>query len=210
MPLSRGNAPGGVPSGTISPDERDRVLDAARVCCERWGISKVTVDDIATQAGISRATLYRLFPGGREVLFEAMRRRNIAEFFAELDSHLAGADSLEDLVVAIVTHATRQLRSNVHLQLMLASEPGAVASSLGVESMPIIITTAAAMFGPRLGRFLPAEEVHEMAEWLSRLVVSYFLAPSLHVDLGDPDAVVPFVRRFVLPAFHFSDLSASS
>ena len=36
---------------------RDRVLDAAKTCCERWGIAKVTVDDIATEAGVSRATL---------------------------------------------------------------------------------------------------------------------------------------------------------
>ena len=53
----------------------DRVLDAATRCCDRWGMAKVTVDDIAAEAGISRATLYRLFPGGKEVLYEALRRR---------------------------------------------------------------------------------------------------------------------------------------
>ena len=52
-----------------------RVLDAALDCCERWGRSKTTVDDIATEAGISRATLYRMFPGGRDNLFEALRQQ---------------------------------------------------------------------------------------------------------------------------------------
>src|SRR5436305_275026 len=87
----------------------ERILDAARVCCERWGINKVTVDDIATEAKISRATLYRLFPGGRDVLFEKLRERDIRDFLIELDANLAGATTYEDLVVGIVSHATRQL-----------------------------------------------------------------------------------------------------
>ena len=57
-----------VPSGPAVSSE-DRVLDAAKRCCERWGMAKVTVDDIAAEAGISRATLYRLFPGAKEVLY---------------------------------------------------------------------------------------------------------------------------------------------
>lgn len=178
-----------------------RVLDAARVCCERWGISKVTVDDIAAQAGISRATLYRLFPGGRDVLFAALRERDITEFLVELDARVADADSLETFVVAVLVHATRQLRGDFHLQLMLASEPGEVALELGVESMPNIIRLAAAWIGPRLAPFLDARLVVELAEWVSRVVVSYFLAPSALVDLTDEAQATAFVRRFVIPAF---------
>ncbi|MGZ4701347.1 MAG: TetR/AcrR family transcriptional regulator, partial [Ilumatobacteraceae bacterium] len=37
-----------------------RVLDAAKSCCERWGLAKVTIEDIANSAGVSRATLYRM------------------------------------------------------------------------------------------------------------------------------------------------------
>ena len=53
-------------------------------CCERWGLDKVTIDDIAHDSGVSRATLYRLFPGGKDVLFEALRVRELEEFFAVL------------------------------------------------------------------------------------------------------------------------------
>ena len=178
-----------------------RVLDAARMCCERWGISKVTVDDIAAQAKISRATLYRLFPGGRDTLFAALQERDIREFLCELDAHLAGASSFEELVVGIVSHATRQLRADVHLQLMLASEPGEVARELGVDSMPNIICLATTMIGPRLAPYVDSAGSVELAEWLSRVVVSYFLAPSALLDLADPAQAARFVRRFVLPAF---------
>jgi len=185
----------------LATSVEDRILDAARICCERWGIAKVTVDDIAAEAGVSRATLYRLFPGGREVLFDAARNREIRTFLIELDAHLAGAATLDELVVRIVTHAMVQLRDDVHLQLMMASEPGEVAKNLGVDDMPRIIDLAAAMIGPRLSQYLDPAASAELAEVLSRLVVSYFLAPSKRVDLGDPAQAAPFVRRFILPAF---------
>jgi AcrR family transcriptional regulator len=178
-----------------------RVLDAAKRCCERWGMLKVTVDDIAVEAGISRATLYRLFPGGRDVLFDALRRRETSEFFDELESHVDQADSLEDFVVRVVVESTRQLRADEHLQVMLASEPGSVAASLSFEGLPIIFQTASAYLSPRVAAWIGEERSAELAELLSRLVVTYFLVPSRYVDLGDPESANRFVRSFVLPAF---------
>ena len=51
----------------------DRVLLAVRDCCERYGTAKVTIDDVARVAKVSRATIYRMFPGGKDVLFDALR-----------------------------------------------------------------------------------------------------------------------------------------
>ena len=76
-----------------------RVLDAAKLCCERWGLAKVTIEDIANEAGVSRATLYRMFPGGKDILFEALRVRELEDFFTRLSAHLEGAVDFEDLLV---------------------------------------------------------------------------------------------------------------
>lgn len=179
----------------------DRILDAARSCCIRWGIQKVTIDDIAAEAGVSRATIYRSFPGGRDVLFGAMREQRIRRFLSELDLHLADAEDLDTLVAAVISHAIGQLRGDTQLHLMMASSPGEVARSLGVESMPRIIELTTAVLGPRLLRFIDGDRAAELAEWVSRVVVSYFLAPSNLVDLGDPVAALAFARRFVTPAF---------
>jgi AcrR family transcriptional regulator len=189
-----------VPAG--HPDTAEhRVLDAAKRCCERWGMAKVTVDDIAVEAGISRATLYRLFPGGKDVLYEALRRRDSAEFFTELEAHVDRADSLGDLLVRIVVEATRQLRADEHLQVMLASRPGEVAMSLSFEGLPVIFETATAYLGPLVARWIGEDRAAELAELLSRLVLSYFLTPSRFVDLGEPESANRFIVNHVLPAF---------
>ena len=179
-----------------------RVLDAAKRCCERWGMDRVTVDDIATEAGISRATLYRLFPGGKDVLYEALRARDTQDFFAELDAHVAAADDLEELIVSVLVEATRGLRADEHLQIMLASQPGAVLHSMSVEDMPRIIEAATAYLTPQVVSFIGPDDAAELAEWLTRLVLSFFFGPSARYDLGDPLSARAFARRYVLPAFH--------
>ena len=187
-------------SSTPTSVER-RVLAAAKTCCERWGIEKVTIDDIATEAGVSRATLYRLFPGGKDVLFEALRVRELEDFFVLLTGQVDGAVDLEDLLVRAVVAATHELRDDQHLAIMMASEPGDTLAQLTVEGLPRIMRVATIFLVPMVDPFLPRRESARLVELLSRLVISYFLAPSDHVDLGDADSARPFINTFILPAF---------
>ena len=180
------------------------MLEAVKACCERWGIDKVNVDDIARRSGVSRATLYRIFPGGRDVIFEAHRVYELDRFFTTLLGHIEGATSLEELLVSTVTCATRELRNDDHLALMLASEPGAVLGELTVEGLPRIIRIASLFLCPLVEAYLPKPEATRLVELLSRLVISYFLAPSEHVDLGDPESARRFLRTYILPAFEAS------
>jgi AcrR family transcriptional regulator len=186
--------------------DRDRVLDAAKRCCERWGIAKVTVDDIAAESGVSRATLYRLFPGGRDVLYEALRVRETEEFMATLTEHVAGATTFEDVVVRGVVGATRMLQTDEHIKLMLASEPGEVLTDLTVAGLPRIFRVATVFLTPFFAPYIGREQSARLAEWLARVVLSYFLAPSRYVDLADEASATEFVRSFVLPAFEPSSI----
>lgn len=194
-----------VTSGLSGPTDaraaEQRVLDAAKSCCERWGIAKVTIDDIATASGVSRATLYRMFPGGKDVLFDALRVRELEDFFGRLSAHLVGADTFDDLLVRTVVSATRELRDDDHLAAMLASEPGEVLSTLTLAGLPRIIRMATVFLVPRVEVYLPRPAAVRLVDVLSRLVISYFLAPSDDVDLGDPESAASFLRLAVLPSF---------
>jgi AcrR family transcriptional regulator len=177
------------------------LLDAAKRCCEKWGLTKVTIDDIATEAGVSRATLYRLFPGGKDVLFDALRVRDTEDFLTRLRAYVVTADGFEDLLVRCVVQATVELRADDHLALMLSSEPGEVANELSVAGLPRIIRIASVFLVPLVEQHLPRREAARLVELLARLVISYFLAPSDFVDLGDHASAEQFIRAFVLPAF---------
>lgn len=173
------------------------MLDAVKSCCERFGMAKVTVDDIADASGVSRATIYRLFPGGRDVLFEALRVRELNDFFDVLAAETADIDEFDRLVVQLVVVATRELRADDHLALMLASEPGDVLSQLTVDGVPRIIRVATAYLLPMLAPYLPRRRAVPFIDLLVRVTISYFLAPSEHVDLGDAASARKFLRPVI-------------
>ena len=53
------------------PTARQRVLDAALDQVGRYGLANLSMDDLAATARVSRATVYRLFPG-KPALFDAL------------------------------------------------------------------------------------------------------------------------------------------
>jgi AcrR family transcriptional regulator len=55
------------------PMVRSRVLDTALKLVGRHGLAELSMDELAAAAGVSRATLYRLFPG-KDALFAALVR----------------------------------------------------------------------------------------------------------------------------------------
>jgi AcrR family transcriptional regulator len=57
-----------------SPTVRSRILDTALELVGRHGLAELSMDELATRAGVSRATLYRLVPG-KEALFAELVRR---------------------------------------------------------------------------------------------------------------------------------------
>lgn len=183
----------------MSPTER-RILDAAKECSARLGLTKVTIDDIAAEAGVSRATLYRMFPGGKDVLFDALRVRELEEFFTQLSRRLDDAVDLEDLLVRVVVYSTNELRNDSHLALMLAAEPGETLSNLTVEGLPRIIRMATLFIVPRVEPYVDRVTAALLVDVLARLVISYFLAPSVLVDLGEAESARRVIRSYVLPA----------
>ena len=53
------------------PGTRERILEAALTMVGAQGLTALSMDDLATQATVSRATLYRLFPG-KAALFKSL------------------------------------------------------------------------------------------------------------------------------------------
>src|SRR4030095_7360979 len=56
------------------PTVRGRVLDSALELVGRHGLAELSMDELAARAGVSRATLYRLFPGKAALFAELVRR----------------------------------------------------------------------------------------------------------------------------------------
>jgi len=192
-------------AGAASQEER--ILDAALVCIARWGLAKTGLDDVAREAGISRATVYRAFPGGKEAVVEAVTQAELARFFAAVGVRLASASTLEDLLVAGIAEAGTRLAAHGALRTLVSFEPELILPRLAFDRMDRVLAVCAGCIAPHLVRFLDEVTAVRVAEWATRVVVSYASWPSVDVDLTDEASVRRLVRLLFVPALSTSGSS---
>jgi AcrR family transcriptional regulator len=76
-------------------EARARLLEATYACIARHGLDGTTVDAAAREAGVSRATVYRWFQGGREQLLNETIAWQTDQFFHQLATEVADAATFE-------------------------------------------------------------------------------------------------------------------
>ncbi len=184
--------------GAGEPDQLARVVDATLRCVARWGLAKTTLDDVAREAGISRATIYRLVPGGKDNLMALVSMLELNRFFLSLHDAVQEVDTLEDTVVAGVTTAARHLEDHGALKFMIEHEPEQILPLFAFTNLDRILANVSAFAAPYLAPWL-GDEAGRCAEWIARIVLSYTCAPSPEFDLTDEESARRLVRTFVLP-----------
>ncbi len=122
-------------------ETRERLLAAAEQCLRRSGIRRTTMIEVAREAGISRAWLYRLFPNKSSLVLAVIIRSDDA-FWSRAQERISAADGL----AAQVAEAVRLSRSQEPAALVLelsSSEPAAVGAVVGTgvgDMMPGLAT----------------------------------------------------------------------
>jgi AcrR family transcriptional regulator len=177
---------------------RTRIRDAALTCVGRFGLAKTTVDDIAREAGCSRATLYRYYDGKPAIL----RAVVVAEFDRVSDA-LVEAGRAEptfgDAVVAVVVRGACELRAQDALQFLLEHEPDAVLGHLAFGPGDRVLVAVGDAIAPAFDRWLSLDACTRTGDWLARVVRSYVLMPHPPVDFTDPSAARSFLSALVIP-----------
>ncbi len=177
-----------------------RVIVALLSCVARWGLAKTTLEDVAREASISRATLYRLFPGGKPALFEATARHEVTRLLVEVSAGFSLAESVEDVLVEAISGGATFLAQHEAFSALLSHEPEVLMPFLAFDRQGPILVASGAFITPELERFVEPSLAGEVAEWVARLVISYTVTPSMSIELTDADVVRDLVRRHFLPA----------
>jgi AcrR family transcriptional regulator len=178
---------------------RVRIVDATLACLARQGLGKTTVDDIAREAGFSRATLYRTFPGGKEAVIAAVVETEVARLFSALAVVMGEATDLEDVLVAGMVESARRLSGHGALAYLLTHEPDVILPRLIFADMDRILFTAGDFAAPFFARWLSPDQASRAAEWAVRIVLAYSADPAPGTDLSDPEDTRALVRAFVMP-----------
>jgi AcrR family transcriptional regulator len=175
-----------------------RAMQGLLACIARFGLAKTTLDDVAREAGCSRATLYRYFGGKPELV-----RRTVAAEQDRITGRVVGAGraapDLPGAVVAVAVAAARELVAHEALQFLLAHEPEAILGHLAFGAGDRVLVVVGDAIAPAFDRWLAPADAARAGDWLARLLRSYVLMPQPPIDFTDPVTARPFLEQLVIP-----------
>jgi AcrR family transcriptional regulator len=186
----------------MTTDPRERVLAATYACVARFGLGKTTVEDVVKESGTSRASIYRLFPGGKDQLLRETVGWEMSRFFARLADAVYDAPDFATLLEEGLVFAHRSLLEHAVLRKVLDTEPERLLPLLTVEQHRVLrfITTFLLPYlerEQREGRLRPGVDLEQAADYVARMILSLIGSPG-RWDMEDRDQVRTLVRDEVL------------
>ncbi|WP_219462565.1 TetR/AcrR family transcriptional regulator [Nonomuraea rhizosphaerae] len=174
-------------------DSTDRILDAAYARMLEHGLRRLTVDDVAKQAGLSRITVYRRF-SRRSELIQGVILRELRRFLQAFEQAVAPLPTTADRVTEGFAVTLRLVRGHPLLSRLLASEPDMILPHLTLEAGPYV-----AVARQYLAARLDVPEAEAVAEMFIRVALSFVLIPDSAVPLGSDAEARAYARRHLVP-----------
>jgi AcrR family transcriptional regulator len=192
--------------GVDAPDDpvaaRARLLTAAEVCFSRYGVMKTTVEDVATEAKVTRATVYRYFEG-RDDLVLGVLLMEAKRFLTKLQKRIAAQSNISDAIVEGVLFTVEAVRADTNLALLFAPETAGVTESIVGASDTLFATTSEFLrpyfeAAQAAGTLRAEVDIDEAAEWIVRCIISL-------ITVSDPRNRTKaqqkkLLRTFLVPA----------
>jgi AcrR family transcriptional regulator len=187
-------------TGTIGGDDastEERILDAAETCMSRLGLRRVSMTDVAVQAGVSRGSVYFHF-GDRSTLVDAVLTRVATRFVSSSESAVRSRGTLAGQVGEAAVFIRQHLGDEL-LTLRLPAEGESLLATLLSVQVDRLLTGWIEFWLPFLdeaegrGEIRSGLDHRRAAEWIVRTMLSFAVMPSVTFDIDDPDAVRSFV-----------------
>lgn len=174
-------------------DTRDRLVEATLRCIQAKGMASTTLADVASEAGMSRATLYRHVPGGRAELISAAVSAEATRFIDGIDSVMEDGDVVASLAAGL-SAGNRSLKEHVLLQQVLSTEPGPLLTEL-YSNEPLLHDVIAARVRALLEReeLRDGVDLEEATSYIAGMFLAY-MGSQGRWDLSDPAQVRRLVR----------------
>ena len=172
-------------------EARRFLLDVARSCVERFGLSKASLSDVAEAAGVTRQTVYRYFENADD-LFQSAAVLASGGFHQRMRQRVLARDSLAERMVETLVLAVLEIPKDPHLSALVRSgDYFTVSSALRlsfVQEEMIALAEGDLSLGER--------ERDELSEILLRLLHSFLADPGLP---RTEDELRVFLYRWLVP-----------
>jgi AcrR family transcriptional regulator len=191
---------------------QERLLDATDRLVRQLGIKKTSMADVARDAGVARATLYRYFES-REVLLDALTHRAADRFFAAVATAMDSRPTLSGQLGEFSEMMTRAIHPAAGSGSGAAggserdgapADRGAMFRMLVGESGQALRRTARLLWpyieaARERGEVRQDLDLADASEWLARILLSFTIfQAAIAYEADDPRSVSEFVRRYAI------------
>jgi AcrR family transcriptional regulator len=196
---SRASAAVATPTLDAMPE---RILTAAELCMARLGVSRLSMTDVAAQAGVSRGAVYLHF-ADRRALVDAVLVRVAHRFVASSADSVRRRRTLTGQVAEAAVFIRQHLGDRV-LTLRLPADEETLFATLLTTRMEGLVEEWIVFWLPYLaeaeirGELRPGLEHRQAAEWIVRMMLSFATMPAVSFDADRPEHVRAFVRSFIV------------
>ncbi|HWU20679.1 MAG TPA: helix-turn-helix domain-containing protein [Nocardioides sp.] len=179
-----------------------RILDAAYAVICRVGAQRMTMEEVARTAGISRITVYRRF-AGKDALVEQVITREFRRYFDQFRADVAHGRTAGDRVVLGFVSSLRTMRDNPVIGGLMSGERGLFLTSLLAEGATL--DAVRGFVAQQLRREQQAGHISSevdpdlVAEIMVRLTTSFLVTPSTLVDVDDEAALRRVAEQALVP-----------
>ena len=193
----------GVSRSAVAPDgTEERILVAAERCLARLGLARLSLTDVAAQAGVSRGAVYLHF-ADRRALIDAVLTRAASRFVTRcaetVSCHRTLVDQVAEAAVFIREHQDDKV-----LTLRLPADEESLFATLLTTRLERVVEEWVDFWLPYLAEAEERGELrHEVdhrqsAEWIVRQLLSFALVPPITFPAGDPAELRSFVGAHVV------------
>jgi AcrR family transcriptional regulator len=203
MSSRAGTGIAGAARSHVAPDgTEERILAAAELCLGRLGLARLSLTDVAVQAGVSRGAVYLHF-ADRRALIDAVLTRASNRFVARCAETVTRHRTL----VAQVAEAAvfiREHQGDRVLTLRLPADEESLFATLLTSRLQWVVEEWVEFWLPYLtaaeerGELRAGLDHRQASEWIVRMMLSFAIMPAVSFDAESPAQVRAFVRAFVV------------
>jgi len=191
------------PASGKSARTLEAILLAALACYERFGFEQTTLEQVAEQADLSRATVYRHAKNRRELLNKVFIRdaqQALSELTLSLDQHTTLAEVAIESALFLYGRRHRSA-----MQMLMDKQLGEVTDSLGMP-VEFLRLFAEKVLSQPFQRAAQNNEIPDgltlvmLTDWLGRMMRSLLIEPPEFIN--NEAELRQYLRMVVLPIFH--------